>query len=98
MQRAYILAYDICEAKRLRAMHRCAKAFGTPLQYSVFSCNLTRADRVRLAARIGEIIDGTKDRVVLIDVGPVPDVESWIPALEVFGRQEVRGVRRTVIV
>lgn len=87
MVRAYILSYDIADAKRLREMHKLAKAFGRPLQYSVFYCMLRREDRVRLATRVGILIDAKSDRVIIIDIGPVPDRECWIPPMAVFGRQ-----------
>ena len=89
MRRAYILAYDIADKRRLRLMHTLAKGFGVPLQFSIFSCTLNRADRVRLASRIDEVIDLREDRVIIIDIGPVPDIESWIPPIEVFGSQEI---------
>jgi len=95
--RAYILSYDIAESRRLRAMHKLAKAYGDPIQYSVFSCVLRSADRVRLAARIEALIDRQQDRVVLIDVGPVGDRETWIPPIESFGRQEIRATPNAII-
>src|SRR5579884_3360408 len=98
MLRAYLLSYDIGDAKRLRAMHRLAKAHGRPLQYSVFTCLLTRENRIRLAQRIDGIIDRTKDRVVLLDLGSVADRESWIPPVEVFGRQDIPAQRSAIIV
>ncbi len=85
--RAYLLSYDIGEPKRLRAMHKLAKAYGRPLQYSVFACVMRRDDRVRLASRIETLIHRSEDRVVIIDLGAVADRESWIPPMEVFGRQ-----------
>lgn len=96
--RAYILSYDIADPKRLRAMHRLAKAFGRPMQYSVFACLLRREDRVRLAARIESTIDRSRDRVIIIDIGAVIDRESWIPPMEVFGRQDIPQQRAAVIV
>jgi CRISPR-associated protein Cas2 len=98
MLRAYILSYDIAHPKRLREMHKLAKAFGRPLQYSVFACLLRREDRVRLAARIEGLIQPREDRVILLDVGTVRDRESWIPPMEVFGRQEIPEQRAAVIV
>lgn len=97
MLRAYILAYDISDPKRLRAMHKLAKAFGKPLQYSVYTCLLNRSDRVRLASRIEELIVSARDRVVILDIGTVPDPESWLPPVEVFGRQEV-GTRPGAVI
>lgn len=96
--RAYILSYDIANAKRLRAMHKLAKAYGQPLQYSVFACLLRREDRVRLAVRVEALIHRAEDRVVIIDIGPVADRESWIPPVEVFGRQHIPQSRSSVIV
>jgi CRISPR-associated protein Cas2 len=98
MLRAYILSYDIADAKRLRLVHKLAKAFGRPLQYSVFACTLRREDRVRLAARIEGLIDARQDRVIILDIGTVPDRESWIPPMEVFGCQELAKQRNAVIV
>jgi CRISPR-associated protein Cas2 len=96
--RAYILSYDIADPKRLRAMHKLAKAFGRPLQYSVFACLLKREDRVRLAARIEGLIDDRNDRVVIVDIGTVADRENWIPPMQVFGCQRIPQQRSVVIV
>jgi CRISPR-associated protein Cas2 len=98
MLRAYILSYDISDAKRLRKMHKLATAFGRPLQYSVFACLLRREDRVRLAARVEALIDSKSDRVIILDVGTVVDRESWIPPMQIFGRQEVVQEQGAVIV
>jgi len=98
MLRAYLLSYDIADKRRLREMHKLAKAYGRPLQYSVFACTLRREDRVRLASRIESLIDRARDRVVLLDLGTVTDRESWIPPMEIFGRQEVPRGRNAVVV
>jgi CRISPR-associated protein Cas2 len=98
MLRAYLLSYDIGDAKRLRQMHKLAKAFGRPLQYSVFACLLRREDRVRLAARIEALIDSKRDRVIILDMGTIPDRESWIPPMQIFGSQEIAQERNALIV
>lgn len=98
MLRAYILSYDVAHPKRLRAMHKLAKGYGKPLQYSVFACMLRREDRVMLASRIDALIDQKQDRVVILDIGPVADRESWIPPMEIFGRQKVEPQRSAVMV
>ncbi len=79
-------------------MYRLAKAFGRPLQYSVFACLLRRDDRVRLAARIEALIDRAEDRVIIVDLGGIADRESWIPPMEVFGRQAIPQQRSAVII
>jgi CRISPR-associated protein Cas2 len=96
--RAYILSYDVADPRRLRAMHKLAKAYGRPLQYSVFACTLRREDRVRLAARIEGLIDRSQDRVILLDIGTVTDRESWIPPMEIFGAQVIPQPRSVVVV
>jgi CRISPR-associated endonuclease Cas2 len=78
-------------------MYRLAKAYGDPIQYSVFSCLLRPADRVRLAQRIEMLIDGKQDRVVIVDIGAVADRETWIPSIETFGRQEIRKGENAII-
>ena len=98
MLRGYLLSYDVDDKRRLREMHKLARAYGRPLQYSVFACTLRREDRVRLASRIEALIDRAKDRVVLLDLGTVADRESWIPPLEIFGRQEIPRGRNAVVV
>lgn len=96
--RAYLLSYDIGDPKRLRTMHKLAKGYGRPLQYSVFACMLRREDRVKLASRIRALIDTRADRVIIIDLGAVVDRESWLPPVEIFGTQEIRSTPPVVIV
>ncbi|MGH7738332.1 MAG: CRISPR-associated endonuclease Cas2 [Candidatus Tyrphobacter sp.] len=96
--RAYILSYDIADPRRLRAMHKLAKGYGRPLQYSVFACLLRREDRVRLASRVEGLVDRAQDRVVIIDLGAVTDRESWIPPMEIFGSQIIPQHRSAIVV
>ncbi len=79
-------------------MHKLAKAYGRPLQYSVFACLLRREDRVALAARIEGLISRSEDRVIIMDLGSIPDRESWIPPIEVFGRQKIPQQRSAIII
>jgi CRISPR-associated protein Cas2 len=85
--RAYLLSYDIADKKRLRKMHRLAKAHGKAVQFSVFACLLRPTQRVLLASRIEALIDAAEDRVILIDLGSIRDRETWIPPIEAFGKQ-----------
>lgn len=59
-----IIAYDICDAKRLRQVAECCKDFGLRVQYSVFECHL-EADRIdQLWERLCGLIDPAEDRLV----------------------------------
>jgi CRISPR-associated protein Cas2 len=67
--RRYLVGYDISDDKRLRLVHRCARRFGYPLQYSLFICDLGRIDLAKMKWELGELILHTVDRVVFIDLG-----------------------------
>jgi CRISPR-associated protein Cas2 len=85
-RRRYLVAYDIREARRLRRVHHAMKAFGYPLQYSVFICDLDVSEKVEMRLRIGEIIRHNEDSVALVDLG-----ESGSPSA---GRFEFMGATR----
>jgi len=65
----YLLAYDIRDEKRLRRVHLVAKDFGEPLQYSLFICDLTRAELMGLRSRLLDEMRVAVDSVALIDLG-----------------------------
>lgn len=68
---AYIVCYDICDAKRLRKVYRTMRGFGEHWQYSVFHCELTPARKVRLRSLLEDIIDHSEDQVLFAPIGPV---------------------------
>lgn len=70
MRNSYIVCYDICEPKRLRRVFKTLRGWGDHLQYSVFECQLTRTDLVRLRATLSEVIHHTEDQVLFVDLGP----------------------------
>lgn len=70
MRTRHLLTYDIRDPQRLRRVHRVAKDFGEPLQYSVFVCDLTDAERARLRVAVHREINHSVDRVALFDLGP----------------------------
>lgn len=66
----YLLVYDIRKPRRLRRVHEVALRFGEPLQYSVFVCDLTRAEKSMLRAALVDEMDRTVDSVAIFDLGP----------------------------
>lgn len=68
-RKRYLAAYDIRDPKRLRRVHSTMKAFGWPMQYSVFICDLDPMELVELRLAIAAAIDHTEDAVALIDLG-----------------------------
>lgn len=69
MRTNYIVTYDIRDEKRLRRVFRICKDFGIHLQFSVFECDLTAAEKVRMETRLREVINWDEDQVLFIDLG-----------------------------
>jgi CRISPR-associated protein Cas2 len=70
MRTSYLVCYDICDDKRLRRVFKTMRGYGDHLQYSVFECQLTATDLVRLRAELSEIIHHIQDQVLFVNLGP----------------------------
>jgi CRISPR-associated protein Cas2 len=70
MRQSYIVTYDIRDDKRLRRVFRTMRDWGNHLQYSVFECQLTRAELLELKGELREIIHDDEDQVLFINLGP----------------------------
>jgi CRISPR-associated protein Cas2 len=70
MRGSYLVSYDICDEKRLRKVFQVMRAFGDHLQYSVFECQLTDTDLVRLRVELSRIIQHKEDQVLFVYLGP----------------------------
>jgi CRISPR-associated protein Cas2 len=66
----YLLAYDIRQPRRLRRVHTIAKGYGEPLQYSVFVCDLTPVELLRLKADLRAEVNVREDSIGIFDLGP----------------------------
>jgi CRISPR-associated protein Cas2 len=96
VRRTYIVAYDISDPRRLRHVYRTMRGFGERLQLSVFCCDLTAADRVRMIAALMDIVDHAQDQVVVVDLGPTS--ANPIKSMEGLGRPLRVTGRRPLIV
>ena len=70
MRSSYLVTYDIADDKRLRFVFRTMRAYGDHLQFSVFECQLTAADLVRLKGELSGMIHHTEDQVLFVYLGP----------------------------
>ena len=70
MRNSFIITYDISNPKRLRAVFKKMRDFGDHLQLSVFECQLTPTDFVRLKHELSEIIHHSEDQVLFVNIGP----------------------------
>jgi CRISPR-associated protein Cas2 len=71
MRNVFVVCYDVCDAKRLRRVHKVLKGAGDALQYSVFRCELSRTEKQALVARLWEIINPGQDRLMFANLGAV---------------------------
>ena len=70
MRTTYLVCYDIADEKRLRKVFKTMRGYGDHLQYSVFECQLTAMDLVRLRSQLSLIIGHADDQVLIVDLGP----------------------------
>jgi len=89
----YLVAYDICDPKRLRKVAHTCEDFGFRRQYSVFLCRLTAHDLVRLKSKLYDIINLQEDQVHFIPLC------NRCEGIEALGRPtETHDARDVVIV
>ena len=93
-RRRCLVAYDIADPKRLRLVHRKVLGYGDAMQYSVFVCDLTSAERAKLLNELVDIIDPSVDRIAIIDLGD-PRV---VKALKFLGRPPLLPSSGTTVV
>ena len=79
-RRRYLIAYDIADPVRLRRVCTLMEGHGERLQYSVFLCDLSLAERAELEEAVVRIMNLAHDSVVQIDLGPA-SAPAWIRAL-----------------
>ena len=96
MLHAYLVTYDIRDDKRLRAVFKKMCGFGQHLQYSVFRCALSPANKVRLKAALSEIIDHRADQVLIFDLGPADGLRADL--VDTLGQVYVEEQRNAVVV
>ena len=74
-RRRYLISYDISDPTRLRATFKLMKGYGKWLQYSVFVCDLSKAELAMWERDIRDVIALAYDSVVVIDLGTPQDAD-----------------------
>ena len=90
---SYLVAYDICDPKRLRRVARTCEDFGFRRQYSVFLCRLSAHDLVKLKSRLYDIIDLHEDQVLFI-----PLCNHCAEGMEALGRPVEKFDAKDVVI
>ncbi len=91
----YLVAYDIRDSKRLRLVHKKMKGFGDAVQFSVFQCELSRAEKQLMISALSELIQHNEDRVLIVEMGRRQGRVRR--ALQVLGRQELPPEKGPVV-
>lgn len=93
-RRRYLVAYDIREDRRLRAVAACVEGYGERIQYSVFICDLSDEEIVALRGDLEARIKLSEDSVMIIDLGRAGDSGKFL----FIGHHERLPVSNAVIV
>lgn len=70
-RRRYLIAYDICDPRRLRRVIKVMESYGQRLQYSVFLCDLSGVELIAWQSDLLQVVKLTEDSVVRLDLGQV---------------------------
>ena len=73
MRSLYLVAYDICDKRRLRFMHKTMLGFGDAIQYSIFRCLLSPREKLMMIDAAKSIMNQNEDRLMIVSLGPEGD-------------------------
>ncbi|RMD84620.1 MAG: CRISPR-associated endonuclease Cas2 [Lentisphaerae bacterium] len=82
----YLVAYDICDPKRLKKVAKVCEDFGIRVEKSVFECDLAPNDFNELWRRLHSVIDEDEDAVVAYRI-----CQSCAATVESMGQIERPG-------
>ncbi|MBV7387277.1 CRISPR-associated endonuclease Cas2 [Pasteurellaceae bacterium TAE3-ERU1] len=67
----YLVAYDICEAKRLQRVHKAVEAYAVGGQKSFYDCWMTKTELLALKQRLTELMECDCDRAYFFQLHPM---------------------------
>lgn len=70
MRTTYLVCYDVTNDKRLRRAFKTCRNFGDHLQFSVFECDLSPAEKIELETELNQVIKQDEDQVLFVSLGP----------------------------
>lgn len=65
----YLIAYDIADQRRLYQIMVIMESYGERLQYSVFLCDLSRAELALWERAVRNVMKLNEDSIVVINLG-----------------------------
>ncbi len=91
----YLVAYDISDSKRWRAVYRLMRGYGKWLQLSVFQCRLSRRRHAEMLATLDQIIHHDQDHILILDLGIA---DSVAPRVVSLGKSAFEAVQREPVI
>jgi CRISPR-associated protein Cas2 len=88
-----VLVYDIPDDKRRTRLRKTLLRFGTPVQYSVFECDLSQRQLERMEKAVRSVIKKHEDNVRYYQL-----CRSCARSAEVFGGQPLTERREVYVV
>lgn len=77
-RRRYLVAYDIRDDRRLRAIASCMEGYGERVQYSVFICDLSDREKYLMRTDVESRMKQSEDSVMIIDLGAAGDSSRFL--------------------
>jgi CRISPR-associated protein Cas2 len=77
-RRRFLVAYDIRDDRRLRAVAACMEGYGTRVQYSVFVCDLSESEKFSMRSGLEARMKLTEDSVMVVDLGQAGDSSRFL--------------------
>jgi len=96
MRTRYIVTYDISSDDRRNQVFKCLRGRGDHIQYSVFRCDLSDAERAALIAALHPLIEHAEDQILMIDLGPVEGRAAT--CVTAIGRRYLAPERTVVVI
>jgi len=90
----YLVVYDIHDDRRRVRLHNRLLTYGTPVQYSVFECLLTKAELAKMIRMVQRTIRKREDHVRIYAL-----CEACIKKVKVYGEgREVLSEPTSIVV
>ena len=86
-RRRYLVAYDIRDDRRLRAVANCTEGYGDRIQFSVFVCDLSDTEKFAMRADLESRMNQSEDSVNEFEYRALPTASRSSG----IARQSARG-------
>ncbi|MCO5167501.1 MAG: CRISPR-associated endonuclease Cas2 [Planctomycetes bacterium] len=95
MRQVFLVTYDISDDRRRERVFKILRGFGDHMQFSVFRCETSAMELVRLRAALTDAINHGEDQVLFADLGPVEGRGS--SAISAIGRGYTHPDRHAIV-